>query len=322
MSSTTNTQVAQHNNLIFGHFKMGLVEAKIFTLMLKSIHKNDTDFKPIKIHLSEIFDYSMGGNAYKMVHDACDNLFNQELNLKKVDSPKHDFHKVRIVDEIMLDTGTGCIVGSFAGAIRPYLLQMKGNFTISEIAQLLRFKNPNSHRFYWLLKSAKFNKKAEGELLLELIELKDIVLGTSEKYKLYGEFKKYIITPVMAELAESDLMVEMTEKKKGKAVTHLLFTIKSKDNKELPASTEIPPEKVKVLEATPVVAPTQRIPVIDTLKQFKLSDPQIKYITDKVSPEDIYQTAYQVRLHLLDNKALNPAAYCYSEFQKRFFPKN
>jgi len=41
----------------------------------------------------------------------------------------------------------------------------------------------------------------------------------------------------------------------------------------------------------------------------------------RVSAAEIFKTAYDINLTLLDNHYLNPAAFSYSEFERCYFPK-
>ncbi|MCC9167893.1 replication initiation protein [Pontibacter harenae] len=236
--------VAQHNYLIRSYLSFGLIEARIFTLMLATIGYKEKELKEIKIKLADVVPYSLNGTVYKQVKQACEDLFNKEINLAKVGSKKKDFHKVRIVQELELDSGTGYIKGYFADRIKPYLLQLKDNFTLSEIQLLMTLKSSYSHRLYWLLKSYE----SLGKYTESIVELKKLLLGedAETKYKDYFDFKRVVLEPAFTEV-KTVLNISYKPLKTGKKVTDILFIFDNESSlieKAAPKKSKNPIRKV------------------------------------------------------------------------------
>ena len=241
--------VAQHNYLIRSYLSFGLIEARIFTLMLATIGYKEKEPKEVKIKLTDVVPYGLNGTAYKQVKQACEELFNKEINLAKVGSKKKDFHKVRIVQELELDSGTGYIKGYFAERITPYLLQLKDNFTLSEIQLLMSLKSSYSHRLYWLLKSYE----SLGRYTESIIELKKLLLGedAETKYKDYFDFKRVVLEPAFTEV-KTVLNITYKPIKTGKKVTDIMFLFEKEDTIQGHLSREKPrkiaPKPIKPVE--------------------------------------------------------------------------
>ncbi|MBU1822997.1 MAG: replication initiation protein, partial [Bacteroidetes bacterium] len=189
-----------------------------------------------------------------------------------------------------------------------------------EIRQLFKLKSFYSYRLYWLLKQYS----TFGERYIDTDDLREM-LNIQDKYDRFQDFKVKVINVAMKELRNTDMGFTYELVKKGKRVVGVKFLFAQSETLNLLAETtgqqnifaSTEPEEQRVEE----MALTGKVSVRDTLEKFKLSNLQINKIIQRVSSEDIYKTAYQINLRLLDNGNLSPAAYAYSEFERRFFSK-
>ncbi|MEI7990010.1 MAG: replication initiation protein, partial [Chloroflexota bacterium] len=119
----------------------------------------------------------------------------------------------------------GAVLLSFDPKLKPYLLQLKGNFTSCKLEMLLSFKSQYTMRMYTLLK--QYERVSEREV--ELQQLRDILGIGKEQYKLYSNFRDRVLEPTQKELkAKSDLVFEFDEIKYGRRVGAIRFRIISK----------------------------------------------------------------------------------------------
>lgn len=319
--------VAQHNYLVRSYLSFGLIEARIFTLMLATIGYKEKELKEIKIKLTDVVPYSLNGTVYKQVKQACEDLFNKEINLAKVGSKKKDFHKVRIVQELELDSGTGYIKGYFAERIKPYLLQLKDNFTLSEIQLLMTLKSSYSHRLYWLLKSYE----SLGKYTESIVELKKLLLGedADTKYKDYFDFKRVVLEPAFTEV-KTVLNISYKPLKTGKKVTDILFIFDNQDalserqtkkkSKKISQKIAKPKDKESSLFAstsmldellTSVTGPQERKDVENAFKSMTskgLTPESAYFFLTKIPAQDIHYEIYH-KYTLKKDSIKDPAAY-------------
>ncbi|WP_181309030.1 replication initiation protein [Rufibacter sp. XAAS-G3-1] len=230
LSQTQGVKVSQHNILINTPFRLGILENRIYTLMLTTIDSmNDVDFKETFIPLKQIISYNASKAAYNAIEAACDKLHTLRLNLKSVEDPDVIFDKLHVFSRMKLIKGKG-IIGWFDPQIKPYLLQLKGNFTSSQIEELLNLKSPHAHKMYWLLNSYNSKYQAYGRQpeVLTVEQIRELLLEDVGKYKKYGEFKKFILSPAYEELKGTQLEFEYDELKTGKVISHIKFRFSSK----------------------------------------------------------------------------------------------
>ncbi|WP_262490780.1 replication initiation protein, partial [Hymenobacter crusticola] len=96
--------------------------------------------------------------------------------------------------------GEGLLILRFNDELQDYLLQLQRHFTQAQLAELMKLKSAASSRIYWLLREyAAFGKRT-----IALDELKAI-LGLSQEYDRFNNFRARVLERAKAELAHTDL---------------------------------------------------------------------------------------------------------------------
>lgn len=138
---------------------------------------------------------------------------------------------LRWISKAYIDDKNGVVKIRLDEDMKPYLLQLKENFTVYEIIYTLHFKSKYTIRLYELIKSIHYHELESYSRTYPLEELKRL-LG-AESYNLYKNFKARILKPAVKEINDySDKILDFTENKKGKGVASITFTIGSKEVEE------------------------------------------------------------------------------------------
>lgn len=228
--------VRQGNLLVRAHLSLDSIEAKIFTYMLAGVDHDDKEFRKIAFPMS-LVTTNRGGSGYKQVREACEGLMNKKINIPKEGS-RHGFHLYQLIPDIGLDdSGEGIISGTFHPVLKPYLLNLKENYTTSEIEKLLSLKSGYAHRLFWYLKS--YENMLSKTRVEEWEELKNILLGTSKTYRQNSDFRTKVFEPAFEQVIASGAFYALGEdgnpvdntptvtwayRKKGKrTITHVEF---------------------------------------------------------------------------------------------------
>ena len=112
------------------------------------------------------------------------------------------------------EIGTGYVEFTFDPALKPYLLHLKSSFLKYQLKNIVQLRSTYSIRIYELLK--QYEKI--GERTFDLYELREILGLGVEEYKLYGNFKRYILQPAKREIPKkTDICFEFQEKKRKKS---------------------------------------------------------------------------------------------------------
>ncbi len=236
--------IRKSNKLVEARYKLDIWETRIFTKMLMIINKGDDDFKKYKIYLKDLVDdFNLGKNqqAYPLLRqgarklmrkvfylpykvDGVDRLFEAPL-VTGLDSAVTDGRAVRD-DHLYIEV-------SFAPEMKPYLIQLKSQFTMYDARNILKLPSTYSIRIYELLK--QYEKI--GKRTFELDELKHII-GVKEEievngkkefkdsYPMYGNFRQRVLLKAQKDLKKyTDIQFTFEPKRTGRKTTHLIFYI-------------------------------------------------------------------------------------------------
>jgi len=228
-----NSLVVKHNSLIRSRYDYTLAELRMIIAVASMIEPRDEDFRTYSVPAKEYAEL-MGAdqdNQYRSLKKLGTMLLSKPLIIP--DSKGflicNWFSSYRYID------GEGRIEVSFDPALKPHMLQLKEQFTKYKLENILRFKSVYSIRLYELAKSWE----ARGDFTISLDEFRQIMgldcldkkdKGCKPKYKLYGDLKRKVINRSIKEInALSDIKLSYKEKKLGRKVTDLVFTIKQKE---------------------------------------------------------------------------------------------
>lgn len=276
-----NDLAYQHNYLIRAPLKMGVIESRIFIQALSSISRDATEFSPTSIPVSLVMREPENGSDYADIKKACDALVSRILNLVPVNESKTRTHKVPLMAEVQAVKGTGTIQVTFNEKAKPYLLQLKesGNFTSADVATLLSFRNPNSSRLYWILKSWSGLGSGSRYVKEETLDnLKYWLLADRKLYPVYTEFKRRVLDPVAAEFKAIGYGATWEPVRTGRKTTSLRFSFPRNQEKTAKAKP-----RSSATDALPpaILAPLTRYEQFyQTLsKTYELAPWQVQVVT-------------------------------------------
>ena len=154
-----DSMVAQHNDLIRARYDMSLLESRLFVCLLGRIDRKDKDFVLCRIPVSELYpDEKVGGKAYSQVREAVIRLASRVIHVETRDEQgRREIVSNPLMATCRYKEGSGYLIAQFNNFVKPYLLELQGNFTVAEIQTLLGFRSFYSYRLYWLLKSSAFH---------------------------------------------------------------------------------------------------------------------------------------------------------------------
>ncbi|RZK44071.1 MAG: RepB family plasmid replication initiator protein [Hymenobacter sp.] len=266
-----NTKVAQHNLLVETRLPLSLMEARLFVLMLRCIHREAKMAPAIVIPISDLVPKSLGGSGYESLREAVNHFLELRITLPVLDDKK-DVKAINLVQAMELNSAEGVVVGVFSPLALPYLMALTDNFTVGQVDELMSLKSANTHRFYWLMRSWQFR----SPITVTVAKLRE--LTTQEgSYGQYADFRNKVLQPSIDELNGLDFQITFSEQRKGRAVDTVRFDIGKQDApKQL-----LPVEKPKQLQLTPL-----QEKVRTRLGKLKLTEAQIKKVLEVVVGEE------------------------------------
>ena len=229
--------VVKANDLIQkSRFDLSLSQQKIVLYLISQVQKEDEDLKLYEFAIKDFCQIcgitNDSGNNYAKLKAAIKEIADKSL---WVTLPNGKETLIRWIEKPYVDEHSGTIRIRLDKDMKPYLLQLKDNFTRYELFWTLRFKRKYSIRLYELVKSIHYNETLPYERIYELTELRTL-LG-AENYTDWADFKKRALEPAIADInAYSDKQISYETITYGKTVGRIKLILSTKQyNKILEA---------------------------------------------------------------------------------------
>jgi len=223
--------VTQSNDLIEARHNNPLTarEQKIVLTMVSMIEPSDSDFKHYRISIREFTEMLglEGSTKYTEIKKIAKQLMSKTIEIPLGDG---DWLLANWVSSAKYLKGEGVIDLSFSPDLKPYMLQLKNQFTSYRLSNVLSLNSTYSIRLYELMK--KWQHLGRWEC--SIAELKG-KLGVEEgQYKQYGHFKSRVLKTSVDEVNDkTDLHIIYNEIKKGRGVNKIEFTIHHAPEREI-----------------------------------------------------------------------------------------
>lgn len=207
--------------------------------IVSQIKKDDKDLKSYVIGVKD-WEKFVGlkptDNTYNEILKMADSLTRRNVGIKSSENRKgkRAFKFNSWFDEIGYREEEGAIEAILNPKLKPYLLQLKEQYTAITLEYALLLRKGYSHRIYDLLK--QYQQIGSRILLIEDLRLMMEIEG---KYPRYRDFRRYVLEAAQEEInTKTDISFEFKPIKKGRKVDAIHFTITTKtpavtlDNRE------------------------------------------------------------------------------------------
>lgn len=234
--------VVKANDLIQkSRFDLTLQQQKMLLFLISQVDPYDEEFKVYEFSIQEFcrvcgIDVASGKN-YQDVKQCIKDIADKSVWIT-LDGDEETL--LRWIEKPYINNRSGLIRIRLDEDMKPYLLQLKENFTRYELIYTLYFKSKYSIRLYELCKSIHYRELEEYRRIFTVDELKKILGG--ETYEQYRDFKRRVLDVAVNEINNySDKIISYETIKKGKAVVAIELAIQSKsvlDRLEIRAKIE------------------------------------------------------------------------------------
>lgn len=215
--------VVQHNDLIRAQYDMSLLEMRLFIAMLARINRGDKEFSTYRIPVSELYpEDKVGGKTYSQIKKAVMRLSSRTITVESKDERGiREIVSNPIMATCRYKEKSGHVMAQFNNFVKPYLLELRGDFSVAQELTLIEFRSFYSFRVYWLLKLSAF----QGDTItVGLSEMKHMFLLTG-KYANFADFKRFVLEIAQHEIAATDMAFDFKPIKDGKSVVSVQFQL-------------------------------------------------------------------------------------------------
>jgi len=220
-----NYLIVKNNKLVESRYKLSLQEQKLILILTSKIQKKDDDLKRYEFTAKKLADF-LGVSKdkyYSSLKQITKKLLGRVFQTIENDKlTQYNWISVAEYDEGVVRIGLN-------PNLKPYLLQLKNNFTKYQLKNIVQLNSVYAIRIYELCKQYE----NIGNRTFELKELKEILGITEKSYDIYNRFKEKVLEIAKREInAKTDLEIDFEGIKKVRKVTSIKFRIKKNENFE------------------------------------------------------------------------------------------
>ncbi len=294
--------VIQHNQLIEARYKLSLQEKRLILWLISQIKLGDIDFLAINISVRELADYLevSSHNFHSILRETTSNLIGRTLEIYSPTEKK--YNQFAWLHAAIYYVDQGLIELHISPFLKPYLLELKQNFTQLQLAHALSLNSTYSIRLYELLK--QYQKIGQREMTLA--DLKAYLGIENGEYKLFGHLRSAVIERACQEInAKTSLRVQMEFIKRSRKITGIRFLIQDSPNSES-QDEDIP---VEYLEN----------PLFKQLKAYGFSVNKCIELLKNYSSDNIQSTLHEIYSQLQKGKDIsNPSGWILSALKNNW----
>ena len=226
INKETNTDkfvVVQSNDLIEALYSPALTARahKVARLIFSLISPEDKDLKLYSITIDAMKRY-LGyksdvtwGRFQDDLRDIADRLNKEPIVIKTTEN----IITAYLIAAYAIDYKKGIVTFEIPLLLKPFLLELKKNFTMYPLLYIPKLKSSYSIRLYELL----YQYKTIGH---RTFDLEDLQKKVGSEYELYGDFKRKVLGIAQRDLEEhTDIRFEYKEIKNVRKVSAIKFSI-------------------------------------------------------------------------------------------------
>lgn len=240
-------QIVKSNHVVEASYRLSLNEQRLILLCIQQIKKGQA-ITAESAFLISASDVSKAYNvttdrAYVLLQEVVDKLYERSLTIYKPDPelPQKQT-KTRWITAIDYLENEGRVYLYFAPKVIPYISMLEGGFTRYNLTYIAPMTSVYGIRFYelfkcWLMSNKTVTKAISLDDLKELLDLKG-------QYPSIKDFKLKVLDRGLEDVNQhTDLAVSYENKRTGRKITSLEFTISSR-----PPATK-PPKALPSVDA-------------------------------------------------------------------------
>lgn len=217
-------EVRQHNAITTARYEYSELQLDLFFYLL-SMLKKDQEGGVYEIVVKDLS--AMTGKEYKYgyLRKATEEMGSRmfEVSTAKI------YRQLWMFQRVDYMIGEGRIEIEFANPIKPYLFDLKDNFTSFQLYAALRLSSKYAKRIYALCSQWKDKGQTqtfsidEFKKMLALLDDKG-----NEQYKQIGQFKQFVLDESVKQINQhTDLQIDYTLQKRGRSFQNITFNIKT-----------------------------------------------------------------------------------------------
>lgn len=242
--STAETPVIrQHNVITSARYDYTACQMDIFFYLLSQLGRHDEPNHEYLLHIKDIEQLTGRQWNYQQLREATADMGSR---LFEIDSDQ-SYQQLWMFQRVEYLKGKGCLQIQLAEPIRPFLFNLKENFTSYELHSALKLSSKYAKRIYQFVSQWKDKDSTpiiQLDSFKEMLSLKDPKGKQAELFQNISQLKARVLDVAIRQINEhTDLRVDYHLSKTGKAYDSVRFSIARQATRQLPIEFDRPLEE-------------------------------------------------------------------------------
>lgn len=292
--------IYQSNYITKARYDYTPLEKNIMYSVLAQINTDKTDNKYYRVSIKRLQKATDTKNSYSDYNEAVERLMKKIITIPISNG---NILKTALLSSVEYIKNKGIIEIGIESKLKPFLFQLKKNFTTYQLDAALTLKSKYSKRLYEMLSQFKDT----GTWIVSVLELKerfllyDTITG-KEKFIKWSALEKYILKVAQREINNNtDIRFSYTKIKEGRKYTKIQFNIKQQPyqigidfKNDSPEDAELS-KKEKLYKSL--------------TGKYCLRKDQAKKVLLNYTEKEIGKILYDIQIAYINNQIKNMGAY-------------
>jgi plasmid replication initiation protein len=242
-------EIRQHNSITTARYDMSALEMDIIFALLSRLNKDDKPGTLYRLRVQELEKLTGREWNYHRLGPAVDSLVGRSYHIEDGKS----WLKVTMLASAEYLKGQGIIELEVSEKLRPYLINLKNNYTSYKLHSVLSLTSKYAKRIYELASQWKDVGETKTYSLDEfkyMLALKDPAGKEPEQYVQISNLKKFVLDIAVEQINEhTDLTISYELVKEGRSYQKVRFFVVPQKLEQLPIPFELGMDDAKLQAA-------------------------------------------------------------------------
>jgi len=217
-------EIRQHNAITTARYEYSELQLDIFLYLLSMLRRDKKD----DVYEIVVRDLSlMTGKEYKYgyLRKATEEMGSRMFEI----STQKSYEQIWMFQRVKYIIGEGRIEVKFSDDIKPYLFDLKDNFTSFELYAALRLGSKYAKRIYAICSQWKDKGQTQTFNLNEFKKMLSLLDNKgNEQFERLSDFKRYVLDASIKQINQrTDLEINYTLGKRGRSFDSITFSVKA-----------------------------------------------------------------------------------------------
>lgn len=253
MNDLKALEIRQHNAITTARYDYSACQMDILFYLLSKLKKEDSQDQQYRFYNKDIEVMTGRQWNYHQLREATEDMGSRMFAVED----NKEYRQMWMFQEVKYQKGQGCFDIVLSKSIKPYLFELKSNFTSYQLHSALKLTSKYAKRIYQLASQWK----DIGETCVYSLEQLKVMFGLAdpngkkaEQFERISDFKKKVLDVAVRQINEhTEFEISYHLIKEGRSFKSVRFYINTQQPKQLPVQFDKPAEEGRYHNASQIL---------------------------------------------------------------------